>query len=83
MFDRVDGGAGRIMARGATYPRAYRHVCVWSVSAYPVLRMVQVHPRTARDIETRVRQPPGRTFRTPRGGAWHPGHAAQAGRGTA
>ncbi len=70
----LDGGAGRLMARGATYPRAYRRVracvfrrmptrggtpimaypgghprayldvCVWSVRAYPVLRMVQAHP---------------------------------------
>jgi hypothetical protein len=48
-------GAGRIMARGATYPRAYRDVCLWSVRAYPVLRMVQAHPRAACDFKTRVR----------------------------
>ena len=48
-------GGAPIMAYPGGHPRAYRDVCVWSVSAYPVLIMVQAHPRTARDIETRVR----------------------------
>ena len=46
------------MADPGIHPRAYRDVCVCEVSAYPVLRMVQAHPRTARDFETRVRHYP-------------------------
>ena len=34
-------GGTPIMAYPGGHPRAYRDVCVWSVSAYPVLRMVQ------------------------------------------
>ena len=37
-------GGTPIMAYPGVHPRAYRDVCVWSVSAYPVLRMVQAHP---------------------------------------
>ena len=80
---QVRGRAGRIMADPGVHPRAYRDVCVWSIWAYPVLRMVQAHPRATSDVETGVCQPPGRTFSTPRGGAWLPDDAAQAGRGTA
>ena len=53
--DMARGTAGGGTTNSAPDPTAYRDVCVWSVSAYPVLRMVQAHPRTARDFETRVR----------------------------
>ena len=77
------GTAGGGTTNSAPDPTAYRDVCVWSVSAYPVLGMAQAHARAARDVKTGVRYPPRCTFRTPRGGAGHPDHAAQAGRGTA
>jgi len=43
------------MAYPGVHPRAYLYVCVWPVRAYPVLRMVQAHPRATRDFETGVR----------------------------
>ena len=55
MFDRVDGGAGRIMARGATYPRAYRRVCGrgfrrMPTQGGPIMAYPGGHPRAYRDV---------------------------------